>query len=132
VEKRKHGRPRLETKINMEITANVVTVDDGPPVVIGFADAPSNPSNYILLSYDPSEKDEGLYIELNDQIRGGYNLVQRIRLTDSAMFIELNSAGSQALKAGGEIKVVPSAQATKWPSFKSKVMQLLSDVVPVG
>jgi len=115
----------------MEIKANIVTVDESGPVVIGFADDDKQPVNYLLLQYDATEKGAGLHIEVNDQQRSGYNFVQRIRLTDSAMFIELNSAGMRALKAESEIKVFPTAQVSNWPSFKLKVMRLLDGLVPV-
>ena len=40
----------------MEINANVVTVDECKPVVVGFADDAENPQNYVILQYDPTEQ----------------------------------------------------------------------------
>ena len=115
----------------MEIIANVVTVDEGVPVVIGFGDDNKNPVDYLLLQYDPTEKDAGLHIEMNDQIKSGYNLVQRVRLGDSSVHIELTSTGNQVLKTDSGITVLLSARVRNWPSLKTKVAQLLDGIVPI-
>ena len=115
----------------MEINANVITADEGVPVVIGFADNSDKPKNYVLLSYDPAEKDEGLYIEVNDQQRGGYKLVQRVQLADSSAHIKLTPAGEQILDIKTEIRIAISPRVTDWRLLKTKLAELLSRVVPV-
>src|SRR5437899_192470 len=109
----------------MEIKAEIVTVDDGPPVVVGFADAPSNPANYLLLSYDPATLDGGLYIELNDQIRSGYDLVKRIQLLDSSVVIELTSDGQKVIKTGSTLTIVIASEVQNWQSTKQRLATLL-------
>jgi hypothetical protein len=128
---RRNGKPPRKRRIDMEFEANVVTVDEGPPIVVGFADNPSKPNNYILLSYDPTEIAQGIYMEINDQMQGGYNLVQRIRFTSDAAFFELTPRGVQMLKTDSRIALNISPQVIDWVSLKTKLAQQLSRVVPV-
>ena len=114
----------------MQIQAEVVTIDEGPPVVIGFADNDNLPVNYLLLQYDPAEQD-GLYIETNDQQRSGYNLVQRVQLAADVATIELTPTGAQVLKVGSRITITISSRIKGWASLKTKLVQLLGRVVPV-
>lgn len=78
----------------MKLQASTVTVDeDGPITDIGFADQAYDTKEYVLLSYNREEPEEGVYIETNDQKWSGYGLIKTVRLLDSSAVIELTEKG---------------------------------------
>ena len=109
----------------MEIKANVVTVDEGAPVVIGFADDGKNPANYLLLQYDAAEPGVPLHVELNDQQQSGYDLIKRIQLLDSSVVIELTRDGENILKSGSSVTIRVAACVQNWQSIKLRLATLL-------
>jgi len=127
----RRGRPILQRTTNMKFGANAVTIDEAGAVVIGFADSDKNPLNYVLLQYDAADKKSGVYIELNDQRQSGYNLIHRIRFTNSAVLIELTAEGRRSLGSDPVIEIVPSAQIRDWLLVKAKMVRLLNGMVPV-
>lgn len=116
----------------MKLQANIVTVDeDGPVANIGFADDAHDTKEYVLLSHDREEPQEGLHIELNDQKWSGYNLVKTIQLLDSSAIIELTENGAKELNAGLSITISISPKVQNWPSLRNKITALLKPLVQV-
>src|SRR5215472_10849544 len=78
---REFGEPNPANGTNMELKANIVTVNqEGSVTNIGFADDEYDTRNYLLMSYDREEPHEGLYIEVNGQNLSGYGMVQSVGL----------------------------------------------------
>ena len=116
----------------MNLQANTVTVDeDGPITNIGFADEPYDTKDYVLLSYNREEPEEGLHIEMNDQKWSGYGLVKAVQLLDSSVVIELTEKGMKELHAGSSIVISILPKVQNWPSFSNKISVQLAPLVPV-
>jgi hypothetical protein len=116
----------------MKMVANAVNLDESGPTVISFADDPEQPKNYVILSYDETEKEAGLHIEVNDQSQSGYNLIERVNILDSSVIIELTSEGSQILQLGPGVAISIPASVQSWDSIRAKIKTLINQFVPVG
>ena len=117
----------------MKLQANIVTVDeDGPITNIGFADDAFYTKDYVLLSYNLDEPEEGLHVEINDQKHSGYKLVKAVRLLDSSAVIDLTEKGMQQLNAGSSIAIIILPKVQNWPSLNKRIASLLARWVPVS
>ena len=86
--------------------------DDGECTVLGFADDPNSPINYVTLQI-ANEPDEtelaygwgGIHIDAGALRVGGYNLVQDIRETDAGVVVSLTPDAAQKAGIGPEIEI---------------------------
>lgn len=99
--------------------------DDGYSTLLGFADDPSAPVNYIMLNMtnEPDEQDLGLgqggiHIDAGALQVDGYDLVQDIRETDAGVVVSLTADAAQKTGIGQDIEI----------ELESKVI----DGIPVG
>lgn len=117
----------------MKLQAKIVTVDeDGPITNVGFADHAFDTNEYVLLSCNREEPEEGLHIEMNDQKWSGYGLVKAVQLLESSAVIELTDKGMKELQAGPSIVISILPKVQNWPSFSNKIAVLLAPLVPVS
>lgn len=115
----------------MELKINVVTVDEEDSVTwIGFADDEYDTKDYVLLSYNRQEPEEGLYIEMNDQKWSGYGLIDRIQLLESSVVIGLTENGAKELDTNSGIKISILPNTPNWPALKTRIRALLLEWVP--
>jgi Immunity protein 10 len=115
----------------MRIQANMVTVNkESSAIQIGFADDEHNPKNYVLLSFDQEETEEGLYIELNDQKWSGCGLIHRIQLLDSSVLIELTENGPKELNTDSRIMISILPTVQNWPALRTRIDALLQQWMP--
>ena len=70
--------------------------NDGYSTLLGFADDPNNPVNYLVLSMtnEPGEQDlkldqAGIHIDAGTLCLNGYNLVEEICETDTGVAVSL-------------------------------------------
>lgn len=125
------GGLNLKNRINMELKINVVTVDEEDSVTwIGFADDEYDTKDYVLLSYNRQEPEEGLYIEMNDQKWSGYGLIDRIQLLESSVVIGLTENGAKELDTNSGIKISILPNTPNWPALKTRIRALLLEWVP--
>lgn len=115
----------------MKITANVVTIDESQPLVIGFADDAMNPEVYVVLSADKPNQKGGLHVCVNDEARSGYNLVERVCLGERYLRLILTNEGERVLESGPEIEINVSSQVPQWASLKERIQRVLTHTVPV-
>jgi hypothetical protein len=78
------GHPPSENLVDFSASV-VVLQDDGYSVVLAFGDHPVEPEHSVVLSFtqQPTKQDvklglAGLYVELGEQIRGDYDVVDDI------------------------------------------------------
>ena len=121
-----------ENTTTMKLQANTVTADEeGPITHIGFADDVYDTKEYVLLSYNLDEPEEGLHIEINDQKWSGYRLVKTVQLLDSSAVIELTENGAKQLNAGPSITISIQPKVQNWPLLIKKIATLLTPWVQV-
>lgn len=99
--------------------------DDNYSTLLGFADDPSTPINYVMLNMtnEPDEQDlelgqGGIHIDAGALHVYGYDLVQDIRETDSGVIIRLTPDAAQKAGIDHDIEI----------ELESKVL----DGVPLG
>lgn len=105
--------------------------EDGPIMNIGFADQAIDTKEYVFLSCDREEPEQGLHIEMNDQKWSGYGLVKAVQLLDSSAVIELTEKGMKELHAGPSIVISILPKVQNWLSLSNKIAVLLAPSVPV-
>ncbi|MGH6614423.1 hypothetical protein [Sphingomonas sp.] len=86
--------------------------DDGYITLLGFADDPSTPVNYVMLNMtnEPDEQDLGLdqggiHIDAGALQVDGYDLVQDIRETDAGVVVSLTADAAQKGGIDQEIEI---------------------------
>jgi hypothetical protein len=66
---------------------------------------PSGTEHYLILQRSTedasSPKDEGVYVEFDDQVRSGYGLMRRCRLDGQRLSLDLNEYGAALIGAEG-------------------------------
>ncbi len=116
----------------MELKANIVTLDEEDSLThIGFAHDEYNTKNYVLMSFDRQDPDEGLYVEVNDQKWSGYDLIRSIRFRDSSVVVELKDEGATELNTGPLITISILPAVANWRHLKAAIVALLGPWVPV-
>ena len=84
----------------MQLTATEIELDEEDDILIlGFRD--SNETNYLVLSQNMDEIEadgKTLYIEINDQLFGGYDLIKELTIGNQELEIKLNNEGIEILK----------------------------------
>ncbi len=116
----------------MELKANIVTLHEEDSLThIGFADDDLDTKNYVLMSFDREDPDDGLYVEVNDQKWGGYNLIRSIRFRDSSVVVELKEEGAEELNTGPLITISILPAVANWRHLKTAIVALLRPWVPV-
>lgn len=86
--------------------------DDGHSILLGFADDPSAPVNYVMLNMttEPDKQDlslgyGGVHIDAGALRVDGYNLVQDIRETDVGVVVSLTPNAAQKAGIGQDIEI---------------------------
>lgn len=110
----------------MRILAKAASfTDDDYSTLLGFADDPSTPVNYVMLNMtnEPDEQDLGLgqggiHIDARALHVDGYDLVQDIRETDAGVVVSLTPDAAQKAGIDQDIEI----------ELESKVL----DGVPLG
>lgn len=79
----------------MKLIASEIGLDEEDDILIlGFKE--SNATNYLVLSQNIAEVEtdgKSLYIEINDQIFGGYDLIEELTIGNTELEIKLNKEG---------------------------------------
>lgn len=99
--------------MSTKIFAKAVSyTDDGDCTVLGFADDPSNPINYVMLQIaNEPDKEElsygwgGVHIDAGALHVDGYDLVQDIRETDVGVVVGLTADAAQKAGIGQDIEI---------------------------
>jgi hypothetical protein len=86
--------------------------DDGECAVLGFADDPNNPVNYVMLqiSNEPDEAElaygwGSIHIDAGALHIAGYDLVQDIRETDAGVVVRFTPDAAQKAGIGWDIEI---------------------------
>lgn len=86
--------------------------DDGDCTLLGFADDPGNPVNYVMLqmSNEPDEEElsygwGGIHIDAGALHVDGYDLVEDIRETDAGVVVSLTPSAAQEARIGQDIEI---------------------------
>lgn len=86
--------------------------DDGYSTLLGFAEDPDSPVNYIMLSMvnEPNEQDMsldlgGLHVDAGALRVAGYNLIEDIRETDTGVVVSLTVDAAQNAGIGQDIEI---------------------------
>lgn len=86
--------------------------DDDYSTLLGFADDPSAPVNYVMLNMtnEPDEQDLGLgqggiHIDAGALHVDGYDLVQDIRETDAGVVVSLTAEAAKKAGIGQDIEI---------------------------
>ena len=92
--------------------------DDGECTVLGFADDPNNPVNYVMLqlSNEPDKEElsygwGGIHIDAGALHVDGYDLVQDIRETDAGVVVSLAADVAQKAGIGQDIEIELESKA---------------------
>lgn len=93
--------------MNHEIVARLVSIQEDEDIfILAFADGEADTGPYLLLQHSlrPDEQDvrlrqDGVYIERDDQGYGCYLGVREIRRAGNRVEIDLTESGKQALQA---------------------------------
>jgi hypothetical protein len=101
------------TRVTTRILAKAASfTDDGYSTLLGFADNPNTPVNYIMLNMTnaPDEQDLGLgqggvHIDAGALHVDGYDLVQDIRETDVGVVVSLTADAAQKAGIGQDIEI---------------------------
>ncbi len=96
-----------------EISAGFVhTQNDGDVVTVGFADQQHDTNSYVLLqrTLRPSDDDvrrgwDHIHVTVNDEGRSAYGGVQRIKLLDQCVLIDVSPETATHLRTGQTIRV---------------------------
>ena len=115
-----------------ELKAQVVAIqNDDDMLLVGFADHEYETNDYITLqrALNPTAQDkalsqDGIYIEINDQIRSYYGGINCIILSKDSVSLQLSSEAATEVQSDVNIKVDISLQtcANKlaWMTSKRK------------
>lgn len=84
--------------MEIHFNASIVTVDEtADHVMVAFADREDSPFQYLILqrALAPSDQDRRLghdlvYLEVNDQLHSCYGGIDRLRITDREIVIDLS------------------------------------------
>lgn len=86
--------------------------DDGYSTLLGFADDPGTPVNYVMLNMtnEPDEQDlsldqGGIHIDAGALHVDGYDLVQDIRETEAGVIVSLTANAAREAGIGQDIEI---------------------------
>lgn len=87
--------------------------DDGDTTIIGFANDPEPPSRYVIVQrareFDDQDRELGMdqhYLEINDQSRSAYGVIESVRLATGQLTISLKNTARDRLLLEGNIVLV--------------------------